>query len=42
MSTVGGERGRERLRQLGWFVLLWVAGVSVVATVAALLRWILL
>lgn len=29
------------LRRLGWFVLLWVAGVATLSAVALLIRWVL-
>lgn len=29
------------LRRLGWFVLLWVAGVAALSAVALLIRWVL-
>ncbi|MDB5370739.1 MAG: hypothetical protein JWP20_2297 [Roseomonas sp.] len=29
------------LRRLGWFVLLWLAGVATLAIVALLIRWAL-
>lgn len=32
---------RTRLRQVGWFVGLWLAGVLAVAAVAAVLRLVL-
>ncbi len=32
---------RDSLKKLGWFVLLWVLSVTVLAAVAALLRWMM-
>lgn len=32
---------RPLLRQLGWFMLLWVAGVAALTVVAGLIRWAL-
>lgn len=33
--------GRPLLRRLGWFMLLWVAGVATLSVVALLIRWVL-
>ena len=38
MSTDAGPLWKR----LGWFVLLWAAGVATVGTVALLIRWWLL
>ena len=32
---------RPGLRRLGWFVLLWLAGVASLSLVAGLIRWAL-
>jgi hypothetical protein len=32
----------KRMRQIGWFILLWLAGVLVVTSVSLLIRWAIL
>ncbi|MFD1797974.1 DUF2474 family protein [Paracoccus aurantiacus] len=41
MGSVEGTPPRTWLRRLGWFILLWFAGVGAVGAVAYILRlWI--
>jgi hypothetical protein len=36
------EAGHRRLRQIAWFVGLWLMSVAVVGAVAFLIRWVLI
>ncbi|WP_082640458.1 DUF2474 family protein [Aureimonas sp. N4] len=41
MSRIAFERLPPRMRQLAWFVGLWVGSVATLAVVALAIRWVL-